>query len=118
VLEVPPDPVSDRTVLRVPGFAVDAVDTDELDRARLNEIAQTPDEAEVLPLVEAAHRGREHEQRPAGMAEVEQLHVSAQGMAGFLDVVPLHLSGGGWRGGRGGDGEPSDGCGLAGPPSS
>src|SRR5438270_582634 len=60
--------------------------------------------------------GREHEQAPAGVAEVEQLHVPAEARAVLLHVVALHLS----RVARGGarDREPSHDPAPAPPPSS
>src|SRR5256885_925171 len=115
VLEVAPDPLRGRPAVRVPGLPVDAVDADQLDGARLDEVAEPPDQAEVLPLVETAHRRRENQQRPARMTEVENLHLAAEGVAEFLYVVALHLSGGGAR--HGGHGETSRARPLARSPS-
>src|SRR3982751_2999366 len=48
------------------------------------------DEAEILPLVEAAHRGRKDEDRRALVAEHEKLHLAPELRAPPLPIIPLH----------------------------
>src|SRR5690348_7421097 len=90
VLDVPPDAFSRVLVLCVPGLAVDAVDADQLDGARVDPWRQHADHAEVLPLVETTLRGREDEQRPAARPETQELHVSTERMAVLACVLSVH----------------------------
>ena len=55
--------------------------------------AECRNRAGVLVLEEAAARGREHDDRPAGMAEALVFHVAAEMVAEVLVVGDLHRSG-------------------------
>src|SRR5438105_3320802 len=78
-------------LLVVEGLAVHAVDAPELEQAFVDAGAEVPDHAEVLPLIEAAHRRGEDEHRRPAVAEYEELHVAAERRALPLAVVTLHF---------------------------
>ena len=63
------------------------------DLAGVDEFGQCSDRAGILVLVEAAARGREHDDRPAGMAEPLVFHVAAEMVAEALVIGDLHRSG-------------------------
>ena len=75
------------------GLVVDAVERPDLDAARVDEIGQCGNRAGILILEEAAARGREHDDGPAGMAEPLVLHVAAEMAAEALVIGNLHRSG-------------------------
>src|SRR5207302_957057 len=87
--------VSSGAVLRggrlvVERLAVDRIDAPELQPARVDPRRHVRDKAEVLPLIEAAHRGRKDEDRSATVAEDEQLHVTTEGGTPPFAVLALH----------------------------
>src|SRR5713101_9274156 len=90
VLNVARDALRRRRASRVPRFAVDAVDADHLEGAAVDPVRDGADETEVLPLVEAAHRGRKRKEGAPPAAEMQQLHVTPEGVAEFLVVLALH----------------------------
>ena len=57
---------------------IDAVDREQLDTAGIDEFGQRADTAGILELVEPPLRGREHHDRPAGMAVALVFHVAAE----------------------------------------
>src|SRR5437870_11637709 len=87
--------MSPRPILRrgrpvIEALAVDRIDAPELEPARFDPRRHVPDQAEVLPLIEAPHRGREDEHRCSFVAEDEQLHVAAQRGTPPLAVLAVH----------------------------
>ena len=64
-----------------------------LDAAGFDEVGKCGDRAGILILEEAAARGREHDDRPAGMAEALVFHVAPEMVAEALVVGDLHRSG-------------------------
>ena len=90
---VPADALLQIGVAAEEGFAVDAVERPDLDAAGVDEIGQCGDRAGILVLEEAAARGREHDHRPAGMAEALVFHVAAEMAAEALVIGDLHRSG-------------------------
>src|SRR5437870_5101608 len=87
--------MSPRPILRrggpvIEALAVDRIDTPELEPARFDPRRHVPDQAEVLPLIEAPHRGREDEYRRSLVAEDEQLHVAPQRGAPPFAVLTVH----------------------------
>src|SRR5215813_10240459 len=90
VLEVPADALVRRAILGIPGLAVDAVQTPQAQPAGGQTAGEESHHPEVLPLVETAHRSREDEHGLAGVAEVQQLHLSAERVAPAVKVLALH----------------------------
>ena len=74
-------------------LVVDAVERPDLDLAGIDEFGQRGNRAGVLLLIEAAARGWEHDDRPAGMAEALVFHVAAEMTAEALVISDLHRSG-------------------------
>ncbi len=90
VLQVARDSLGRRQASRVPRLVVNAVDADHLEIAAVDPVRDGADESEVLPLIEAAHRGRECQERAAAAAEMQQLHVTPEGVTVVLVVLALH----------------------------
>ena len=90
---VPADALLQVGILAEEGLVVDAVERPDLDAAGVDEVGKRGDRAGILVLEEAAARGREHDDRPAGMAVALVFHVAAEMVAAALVVGDLHRSG-------------------------
>src|SRR5438876_11954893 len=74
----------------VEGLAIDRIDAPELQPARIDARCHVRDQAEILPLIEAAHRSRKDEDRGAAVAKDEQLHIATEGRTPPLAILALH----------------------------
>src|SRR5256712_2489287 len=90
VREVPASAVLRSGRLVVEGLAVDRIDAPELQPARIDARCHVRDKAEILPLIEAAHRGRKDEDRGAAVAKDEQLHIATESRTPPLAILALH----------------------------
>src|SRR5207245_1713551 len=93
IVEVPSDPLVRWPAARVPGLAIDAVQAPELQAAFLDPSRQLTDQPEVLPLVEASHGGGEDQEGHPSGPKAKGLHLSAQGRAPVLEILPVQLRG-------------------------
>src|SRR2546423_9629740 len=78
-------------LLVVEGFTVDRVDAPELQPPLVDAARHVLDDLEVLPLIEAAHRGGIHENGRAALSEHEQFHIALERGTPPLAVVALHI---------------------------
>src|ERR1700693_5686680 len=74
----------------VEALVVHAVDADDLEPSGFHEIADRPDETEILVLIEAPLRGGKPDHRAAGVPEPEDLHSAAQDGRIPLRVLAVH----------------------------
>ena len=90
VVVVAPRAIGGRDRPVVPALGVHGVDADELEPSGVDLVGERSGEAEVLVLVEAAHRRREEKDGPPAVAEPEKLHRPPERGALPGSVLALH----------------------------
>ena len=91
VLIVPRQPLRRMTGARVETLLVDAIHAGDLDRAPLDQIANGPDQPEVLVLEEVPERGRVPDHRPARIAVPQEIDAAAERRRIPGDVLAIHF---------------------------